>query len=308
MMKKYLLPLIIGVAFVTISVQPTEARMFASVRQTIEANKEFNNNYRAVQNVIKMQNEFCNKREYDKLYSMYKQDFINNDGFSKEAYFKLVKETWKSYPDISYSTAIKSINLMNDYATVEVYETAVATSKEDIGEGSVVGELHGTAHSIYHLQKTGIKWKIISENILSEKTALTYGDARYLNITLNSPEQIGAGKSYSATLSVDAPQNAVVIASIGQEKITYPQSQATEAYRKLSDDNTLSRIFTSNKDNANEYNIAAVGITRAEIPDIMQPKNINIFLSGIAFVMTRVNVVPENKFINLEVTDEQKTE
>ena len=65
-------------------------------------------------------------------------------------------------------------------------------------------------------------------------------------------------------------------------------------------------MFTANTDNVNEYNIASVGITRAEFPDEDNPRNIRIYMSGIAFVVTRVNVVPANNFIKLEEKDGQK--
>ena len=300
MMKKLLLPLIISAVIFSGAIQPAQARLFNSTITAIEQSREINATFKAIRNVIKIQNDYCNKRDYDSLYSLYKEDFINNDGFTKEVYFKLIKDTWKSYPDISYTTEIKSINITNNYAAVEAYEYAVATSKENIEELEIVGELHGFAHTVYYLEKIGKNWKIASENIIEEKTSLSYGDARYLSINLNAPEQVGAGKSYSTNLTINVPDDSVVVASIGQEKITYPQSRSEEVFRRLNDDNTLERMFTANSDNTNEYNIASVGITRAAIPDEDNPQNIKIYMSGIAFVMTRVNVVPVNKFIKLE--------
>ena len=64
-------------------------------------------------------------------------------------------------------------------------------------------------------------------------------------------------------------------------------------------------MFTSNTENTNEYNIATIGVTRADFDD-NNPQNIRIYMSGMAFVMTRVNVVPENKYIKFEVENEQK--
>ena len=306
MKRQILLSLLIFFAAFPCLAQPTEAKLFGAARAAIEQKKEINSNIKAIQNVFIKQNELCNTQDYEGLSSLYKDNFINNDGFSKEVYFKLIKDTWKSYPDIYYMTQIKSINITNNYATVETYERAVATSKESIGEIEIIGELHGFAHSVYYLEKTGKNWKIASENILEEKTILSFGDARYLNITLNTPELVGAGKEYTANLTVSAPYDSIVVASIGKEKITHPQTRSEEAYRKLSEDNTLERIFRANTDNTNEYNIASIGITRAEVPEESDPQSIKIYMSGIAFVMSRVNVVPINKFVKLEVEDEQK--
>ena len=306
MKKRFILGLILTALLLAGTIQPSEARFFEETRAAIAQAKAINADLKSIREVIKNQNLYCNKREYDKLFALYKSDFINNDGFSKEVYFKLIKDTWENYPDISYVTEIKSINLKNNFATVETNETAIATTTEDLGEVEIVGELKGNGHSVYYLEKIGKNWRIASENILEETTTLTYGDARFLNIHLDAPEQIGAGKSYTATLSVDAPYDSVVVGSIGQEKITYPQGRSEDVYRKFSDDNTLERMFTANTDNINEYNIAAVGITRAEFPDEDNPKNIRIYMSGIAFVIIRVNVIPENKFVKLEDNNGQK--
>ncbi len=306
MKKRFILVLIFSLLLISGSIRPAEARFLDTTRAAIAQAKMINADFKAIRNVIKEQNNYCNKRDYDKLFALYKSDFINNDGFSKDVYFRLIKDTWKSYPDITYQTEILSINLQNNYATVQTRETAIATTTEDLGEAEIVGELHGYGHSVYHLEKVGNNWKIASENILEETTTLTYGDARFLNIHLSSPEQIGAGKSYTASLAVNAPYDSVVVGSIGQEKITYPQKNPEDVYRKLADDNTLERVFTANTDNVNEYNIASVGITRAEFPDEDNPRNIRIYMSGIAFVVTRVNVVPANNFIKLEEKDGQK--
>ena len=306
MMKKFFISLFITLITLSFTNQTTEAKLFETARVSFSKNKEINNNYKTIKNLIITQNEFCNKRDYNGLYELYKDDFVNNDGFNKEIYFKLIKETWKSYPDIAYTTEIRSINLTNNFAAVETYENAVAITKEETDNWEIAGELHGFAHSVYYLEKVGKTWKIASENVLEEKTSLTYGDARYMNINLNSPEQIGAGQSYSANLTVDAPENAILVGSIGQEKITYPQTKSEEIYRTFSEYNTLERLFSANVDNTNEYNIAALGITRAELTDKYNPESINIYMSGIAFIITRVNVIPENKFIKADENYEQK--
>ena len=305
-MKKNLLLLLTITILFSFITPPSEAGIFDATRATISQSREINTKFKAIRNLLAKQNLFCNKKDFEGLSSLYKEDFINNDGFSKDVYFKLIKDTWKSYPDITYTTEIKSINITNNYATVETYEQAIATSKETLGEIEIIGELHGFAHSVYYLEKIGQNWKITSENVIEEKTILSYGDARYLQINLNAPELVGAGKEYTSNLTVEAPYDSVVVASIGKEKITYPQSRSDEVYRKLPENNTLERIFKANSDNTNEYNIASVGITRAEIPDESDPQSIKVYMSGIAFVMSRVNIIPVNKFVKPEVNDEQK--
>ena len=225
MKNKLLLTLIILGIVVYGSIQPAQARLFEATRTAIEQKRENSATFKAIKNVMLLQNELCNKRDIENVAKLYKHDFINNDGFNKDIYIKLIQDTWKSYPDIAYATEIRSINLTNNFAIVETYEAAVGTTTENVGDTQIVGELQGFAHSIYHLEKVGQKWLITSENILEEKTSLSYGEARFLDINLNAPAQIGAGKIYSTNLTIDAPEETLIVGSIGREKITYPQSR-----------------------------------------------------------------------------------
>ena len=276
---------------------PSNAGIFTQYKARIEQNKICKSTLNDTKNVINQQMVYTNKYDLDGLSTLYSKDFVNCDGFAKDIYFKLIKETWKTYPDIVYTTHINNIEFTDNYATVTVDETAVATSKDLVGEIEVVGELYSFSKCVYFLEKQGSKWLISSEKIIEETSTLKYGDARYINIELTAPNQIGAGKDYTSTLKVDAPKDSVVIASINKENIIYPQTKSDDAFRKLPDDNILERVFVSNKDNVNEYNVASVGITRAEN---YTDKEIRVYMGGLAFIMTRINVIPENKYIKFE--------
>ena len=226
--------------------------------------------------------------------------FLNN--WSKTPFFALLHMEdifliCMFFVCISDITDIKNIEFSDNYATVFVNETAVATSRDEIGEFTAIGELYSTSQCVYHLEKHGAKWLINSEKIIEETSTLKYGDARYTNIQLNTPKQIGAGKEYTTTLKVDAPKDTVVIASINKENIIYPQEKSEDAFRKMPDDNILERLFTSNKENVNEYAVASIGITRAEN---YTDNQIRVYMGGLAFIMTRINVIPENKFIKFD--------
>ena len=79
--------------------------------------------------------------------------------------------------------------------------------------------------------------------------------------------------------------------SITQTPATYPLEEEEQENFRVIEDLSLERIFIANNQNTNEYNIASIGITRGQpIPN----GNVKLYLSGLAFVMTRVNVIPEN--------------
>ena len=274
-----------------------EAGILSAQKARIEQNRINKSILNSVKNVINQQTIFANKYDLKGLKTLYSPNFVNSDGFTKDIYFKLIEETWKTYPDIAYKTEIKNIEFSDNYAAVLVEESAVATSQENIGEFIAVGELYSVSKCIYYLEKQGSKWLISSEKILEETSSLKYGDARYVNMELNAPKQTGAGKYYTATLKVDTPEDAVIVASINKENIVYPQTKTDEAFRKLPDDNILERFFLSNTQNVNEYAVASVGITRAEN---YSPDQVRVYMGGLAFIMTRVNVIPENKYLKFD--------
>ena len=299
-MKK--ISVLLTLALLLFSAQPPcEAGFLANRKIKIEQNKIYKSTIQDIKNIIEKQDLYANKQDYAGLLSLYSVNFVNSDGFDRDVYFRLIQDTWKTYPDITYTTEIKNIEFSDNYATVFVKETAVATSKEEIGEYETIGELYSVSRCVYHLEKFGTTWKISSEKIIEETTTLKYGDARYLNIELNAPKQIGSGKFYTTTLKVDVPPGTTAVASINKENIVYPQTQTDSAFRRVSG-NVLERVFQSNKDNVNEYTVASVGITQAESYD---EKRIRVYMNGLAFIMTRVNVIPENRFIKIEDKDEQ---
>lgn len=297
MKKKLSVLLITALLFSVTASLPSQAGILAVQKAKIVQNRINKSTYNDIKKVIDQQSVYTNKYDLKGLSSLYANDFVNSDGFNKDVYFKLIEETWKTYPDISYKTEIKNIEFSDNYATVFTNEIAVATSKENVGDLTAIGELYSTSQCVYYLEKQGAKWLINSEKIIEETSTLKYGDARYINIELNAPKQIGANKDYTTTLKVDAPKDSVVIASINKENIVYPQTKSDDVFRKMPDDNILERVFLSNKNNVNEYAVASIGITRAEN---YTDNQIRIYMGGLAFIMTRINVIPENKFIKLE--------
>jgi len=295
-MKRVLLLMALGLSIVLTQSLTAEAGFLAerkAIREQVQYEKDCKKD---IQELFANQDKYAKAYDMDKLQSLYDKNFVDNDGYNKEVYFSLVQDTWNTYPDITYTTKIKNIKLNGDYATVETEETANATS-DDL-DRHIIGELNSRSNCIYHLQKFANKWAITAEQVTDEISTLKYGDARYINIDLESPKMIGAGQSYTATLKVDIPKDEIVVGSINQEKIVNPAVKPEEHFMKVKEDGTLSRIFTSNTDNINEYNVASIAFTKND--------DTRIYMNGIAFIMARVNVVPINNFAKVDRKTEDK--
>lgn len=256
---------------------------------------------------IEVRKALCNHLKYangynlEGLKTLYADNYINADGLGRDIYFDLIKKTWESYPDIKYSIDIKNIEVNANNAVAQVVENAVATTNSDSGIIHQKGLLESTSSSVYYFEKINNKWLITSDHIISEETYLRYGSAKNLKIDLTAPNQVPADTQYTASLEIQAPKDSLVIASVGKENITYPQVLAEEVFRKLPDDGILERIFKSNDKNINEYAVASFGITKAEISG---GRELKIYVTGLGFAMSRVNVIPKNEFVKV-AKDEQ---
>jgi hypothetical protein len=247
-----------------------------------------------IKSTIKKHTKYSNFADFENLEAMYAPHYMNADGFNKDIYFDLVKQTWKLYPDIKYSSDIKNITVNGNTATVEALESASASTTELIEGVKITGNLKSSSSSIYYLEKINGEWKFVSDSIISELTTLTYGEAEDIGIELVVPQIVPADTEYTASLNISVPdREMLIISSIGQEKITYPQVNAKEVFRKLPDDGILERVFRSNKENLNEYTVASVGITRAKkLSDV----EIKIYVTGLGYAITRTNVIPQKDF------------
>lgn len=299
-MKRVLLLIVLSLA-VNFSINNTaEAGFLADKKAAIQQAKIDKTYHKEIQTLMDKQAQYAANYNLEGLKSLYSDKFIDNDGYNKEVYFKLVKDTWETYPDITYNVKIKQIELNGDYATVLTEETSFG-STNDSELINISGELYSKGKCRYHLERHNNKWVITAEEVQEEVTTLKYGEARYINMNLSSPRIVGAGQLYTSTLSVDLPAEEIVIASINKEKIITPSEKPEDKYRRLPDEQILSRMFTSNTDNVNEYNIAVVGITKSERVD---KEKVKVYMDGLAIIMTRVNVVPKNNFANIGDDDE----
>ena len=248
---------------------------------------------------------YTNNYDKEKLESLYAKNYLSADGFDKKMYFDLIGKTWNLYPDIRYIINIDRIVIVGNTAIVYTSERADATTTEKIEETEIKGYLTSYSDNIYYLEKNGDNWFITSDNCISEKTTLTYGEANEIRMDLIVPQLVSAGKEYTASLKVSVPDKKMLaIASIGQEKITYPHVNAQEIFRKLPESGILERIFKANKENLNEYTVGAVGITRAQVN---QKKEIKLVVTGLGYVITRTNIIPTKDFSKVKENGKKET-
>lgn len=237
--------------------------------------------------------KYLESNNFKKLKTVFSKDFVNNDGFDYSLFLKSLKDGEDTYTNRKSDTKILGYNIMENYATVHVVEngeaTSVKDSKDNLGKSTVIFQ----SEVYYSLFKEDGKWKIISANTVNENFIILYGCAKSMYFSLNAPMNVKADSEYTATLSFHPENGYAYISSISNEPIIYPVQKTKDIFKPVKPDGILERIFTANKSGYNEYVIASVGITT---PEINGDNNVNIKLTGSAYVIRRVNVLNVKNF------------
>ena len=263
------------------------------------------NSTKEIESFFKTFEKYTAKGDIEKLKTLYSDDFINNDGFDKKTYFDLITLVSDMYEDAEYKMDITSVHRDGDYAYAYLNEVASAKTTDKYNENTGIGVVKSDSVYLFHLQKISGKWKIRALDVLSEQTSLVYGDARDLDFEIKAPTKVKQGTDYTIDFSINnMPNDAVLIASITNDPIIYPQVNREEVFRTLKKNKNLERIVRANSDNYNEYATVSLGVTKAGvIKNGEEIDMVKIYMTGMAFVMSRVNV---EQVINHKV--EQKSD
>lgn len=239
-----------------------------------------------IQNFFKKFNKYSEKNNIEKLKEMYSDSYVNNDGYDKETIFKLNEEAQGAYKNVDYDTQLLSIRADRFNAVVDAVETAKGETINGFGKIEGTGEITSELHYTDYLRKEDGKWRIVATDISREKLELKYGDARGKSFKVTAPECVPAGAEYEVSLKTESSLKELLIGSISNEQIKYPQEQAKDVLRAIND-GELSRIIKANTLNNNEYATISVAITKADL----EPNSVVIKMTGAAILMNRVNVL-----------------
>ena len=241
--------------------------------------------------ILQKQQKYANKQNYEKLKNLYSEDFANYDGVTLEEYIDSIKKTWAINEKLTFLTTIHSINVFGNYATVEVTDSMTGQTKQPYEKIEGKGSLIATANSIYYFKKESGEWKIIADMTYSEKTVLRYGTAKDIDIRLDAPECVSANSQYDVKIIIPSSVNKeAAIASITSEPIQYPQVKSEDIFRSIKNDGELERVVTANSNGKNEIAFASVAFAK---PILDSEGQVSASIDGVAFLATRVNVIPK---------------
>lgn len=240
-----------------------------------------------INSFIKKYNHYSEKNNFAKLKEMYCDDFVNNDGFDKDTIFKMMQMASGAYKNMKYTTEIEKIKITGKYALVKAHERATAQTDNLADKIQDTGIVVSEIDYVDYLVKEGNKWKIQATEVLSEEVSMKYGEAKNMDIEITTPSCVPAGSEYEVSLSANTPDGSFALGSIVNEQIVFPQMQNKDIFRAIKSEK-LARVLTANKENHNEYTTISIALTRAEV----EPPQVNINMTGMAFAMKRINVIP----------------
>lgn len=284
-MKRFIL---LFLAIITFTIIPATADDLP-IKEKFEQSKPTYSNKYSVVKFFQDHVNSANKKDIKSFMSFYAPEYITNDGFNFEVTQNIVENLWKEKTDIQYKNTVNTVSFYGDTAIVNVTETATA---KITNEHKQKGILKSCSNITYNLKRSGKSWLITSEHVLTEEINMLWGDAKSVALFMEAPHEVAAGSEYSAKLYIAPLTGIVAIGSISSEKITYPQQPQKDAFRKFAPDYSLERLLIANLNNTNEYAIASIMFSQTNA------RNNNI--TGYASLIRRVNVVPKNKFIEVQ--------
>lgn len=296
-MKRIILLLILSALLMPCVQTPTNASLVSDRSYRAQQHKEEKRAVKEIKTLFDTHTKLANKHDIKGLDSLYSDRYINNDGFDKKTYFKSVEDTWESCKDLTYTLKVLSVNVTGEYATVNVEETATGTVYETMDFAAVAGEIHSKSTGIYHLEQINGRWFIAGETSLSDESSLLYGDARFMNIEIQAPAQVSSGETYTTTVRIDADENTFILGSIDHDPVTYPANPPKTDLKPVPQSRILERLIKANTQNLNEYTITSLAISKVKNQG---NGNFKVYMSGLACIMKRVNIIPKNEFIKIE--------
>lgn len=263
------------------------------IREKFNNSKPTYSNKYSVIRFFQDQVYYANKKNMKAFFNLYAPEYTNNDGFNLEVSKNIINSLWKEKSDIKYHNTVNTISFYGDFAIVNVTETSTA---DVFNESNQKGTLKSCSNITYYLKRAGKSWQIASENVVSEEINMRWGDARCVAMFMEAPHEVLANTEYSAKLYIAPPTGLQAIASISSERISHPQRTQKDVFRKFSADCSLERLLVANSDNTNEYAISTIMFSSANSNKV----------TGYACLIRRVNVIPQNKFIEVQKNSNEK--
>ena len=152
----------------------------------------------------------ANDRDLDELLEYYSDDFTNTDGLTTETLARALEQMWSEYPELTYTTEIKSWSREGD----ELIAQTQTTIEGMVDAEGNTGQLSSTIESRQYFQDR----KLVRQEILTEQSQLSSGE-NPPQVTILAPNTVEPGEKYNFDAIVDEPLgDRVLLGAVQEEK------------------------------------------------------------------------------------------
>ena len=113
------------------------------------------NDNKSIKNTLKKLDKYVDDKNLNGVSSIISDTFINNDGFTKEAYLKMLQKSWEMYPDLKGYSKIEKIEIDGDNAQVYVNDYSKSKMSNPNNKLELDGTIDIMTESILFMQKYG---------------------------------------------------------------------------------------------------------------------------------------------------------
>lgn len=138
----------------------------------------------------------ANSHNAQAVMQFYSPNFTNSDGLNRQSMENTLTQLWQRYPQLNYRTELQSWENQGNGVVAETVTNITGTQQVD-GRNWI---FNSTIRSRQRLENQ----KVVSQEILSEKTLLTSGE-KPPTVDFRLPQQVGTGQEYNFDVIVKEP-------------------------------------------------------------------------------------------------------
>ncbi len=138
----------------------------------------------------------ANRQDIERIQSLYSDQYVTADGLMLDEFTQSLKELWKAYPDLKYTTELLSWKKNGSGWVAQTLTTITGNSQQ---KGRTI-QLEAKIKSRQTFQGD----KLIRQEILSEETKLTSGE-NPPQVTVKVPETVKVGETFDFDVIVSEP-------------------------------------------------------------------------------------------------------
>jgi hypothetical protein len=149
-----------------------------------------------IKTLLQQFDSIANQHQVDQLGKIYSPDFRSSDGLTLSQVEASLQSLWKLYPDLSYTTELKSWRQEGEAVVVETV-TNIQGNRPWLGKtANLTGEVQS--------RQTFVNQKLVRQEVLAEKMTLTAGE-NPPKVNVRLPKTVKPGQQFDFDVILETP-------------------------------------------------------------------------------------------------------